>query len=681
MPNLSNDYGLIRVAAVSPPLALGDPDANADALLDAMRWAESQAVALLVTPELGLTGYTCHDLFHQQTLLDAALRALKRLLDAQRSGDAPRDLLTVVGAPLMVNERLFNCAVALQNGKILGVVPKTHLPNYGEFYDRRYFAAAREHVGPPKVTLFGESVPFTPNLLFTAPNEPGFTLGIEICEDAWSPLPRCAYLATAGARVIANPSASNELIGKAEYRRDIVVTGHSATCVAGYVYAGAGAGESSTDTVFGGHCLIAENGGLLAEGERFALDGPAHALADLDLGRLGAERRRLTTYAESSPGQATPSADAPTFLRVVTDPIRLVTEADLPLRRVLNPSPFVPSDTQDRRHRCDEIFHIQTTALARRSRQVGHPPFVVGVSGGLDSTLAMLVCARTLQRLNRDPRELIAVTMPGFGTTQRTRGNAETLSEALTGAPARRIDIRPACLQHFRDIGHPAADLLAREANGETVRLSEVADVTFENVQARERTQLLMDLANAEGGLVIGTGDLSEMALGWSTYNGDHMSMYAVNCGVPKTLVQYIVRWAADAEFEGRTREVLLDILATPISPELLPAEEGVNAQETESIVGPYALHDFFLFHFVRGAAPPRKILLFARQAFEGRFSEPVIRHWLRVFLRRFFANQFKRSCVPDGPKVGTVSLSPRADWRMPSDAQAAAWLKDLGEE
>jgi NAD+ synthase (glutamine-hydrolysing) len=668
---MSDDYGFLRVAACSPRLALADPDANADYLLDAMRWAGEQGAALLVTPEMGLTGYTCHDLFHQQTLLDAALRGLHRLLDAQRAEKGLSEMVVAVGMPLVVRERLYNCAALIQGGRVLGVIPKTYLPNYGEFYDERYFAGAREHVGPPVAELFDGAVPFSPNLLFRAPNEPGFTLGLEICEDAWSPIPRCAVLATAGARVIANLSASNELIGKAEYRRDIVVIGHSATCVAGYIYAGAGTGESSTDTVFGGHCLIAENGSLLAEGERFVLDERVGVCADLDLGRLGTERRRLTSFAETRPPEGE-------FLTIPTAPIRRWSEGDRPLRRFVNPTPFVPSNAEDRRHRCEEIFHIQTTALARRSRQVGHPPFVIGVSGGLDSTLAMLVCSRTLQRLGRKPEELIALTMPGFGTTQRTRSNAEILAEALTGRPAQVVDIRAACRQHFHDIGHPAAAILDRMDAGEAVNLAEAADVAFENVQARERTQILMDVANQAGGLVIGTGDLSEIALGWNTYNGDHMSMYAVNCSVPKTLVQYIVRWAAEAEFEGKTRDVLLDILETPISPELLPAVQGVIAQETEGIIGPYVLHDFFLFNLVRGAAPPDKIVLLAKQAFEGRFEEAEIKKWLAVFLRRFFANQFKRSCVPDGPKVGTVSLSPRADWRMPSDAQVAAWLKAL---
>jgi NAD+ synthase (glutamine-hydrolysing) len=664
------DYGFIRVAACSPRLSLANPDANAEHLLDAMRWAAGLGSALLVTPEMGLTGYTCNDLFHQQTLLDAALRGLERLLVAQQEEEALNQLLVVVGLPVLARDRLFNCAAVIQGGKTLGIVPKTHLPNYGEFYDERFFSAAREYVGPPEITLWGERVPFSNNLLFAAPNDPDFVLGIEICEDAWAPIPRCALLAAAGAKVIANPSASNELIGKSEYRRDVVVVGHSATTVSGYLYAGAGPGESSTDTVFGGHCLIAENGTLLGESERFVLDQQVGICHDLDLGRLATERRRFTTFADMLPPGP--------FLTVLTDPIRRMKETDLPLMRRVNPMPFVPSDADDRKHRCEEIFHIQTTALARRSSQVGHPPFVIGVSGGLDSTLAMLVCSRTLQRLGRDPKELIAITMPGFGTTSRTRSNAEALAEALTGVPPRVVDIRAACRQHFHDIGHAAAGVLDRMEQEEKISLAEVADLAFENVQARERTQILMDVANMTNGLVIGTGDLSEMALGWSTYNGDHMSMYAVNCGVPKTLVQYVVRWAAEAEFEGHTRDVLLDILDTPISPELLPAVKGVIAQETEEIVGPYVLHDFFLFHVVRGAAPPAKILLMARQAFEGRYTTEEIKKWLTVFLRRFFNNQFKRSCVPDGPKVGTVSLSPRADWRMPSDAQVAAWLRGL---
>jgi NAD+ synthase (glutamine-hydrolysing) len=668
-----NEYGFLRAAACSPRLALADPDKNAEYLLEAMHWAGEQGASLLVTPEMGLTGYTCNDLFHQQVLLDGALRGLRKLLDAQKNGSAPFDLLTVIGLPLVVCDRLFNCAAAIQNGRILGIVPKTHLPNYGEFYDERYFSAAREHVGPPETTVLDQRVPFTNNLLFRAPNLPEFVLGIEICEDAWAPIPRCSLLAAAGAKVIANPSASNELIGKAEYRRDVVVKGHSATTLSGYVYAGAGTGESTTDTVFGGHCLISENGAVLGESERFALDARVGVCRDLDLGRLAMERRRLTTYADVQPGAER--------LTVATDPLRSLSAKDLPLRRYVNPTPFVPSDAEDRRHRCEEIFHIQTTALARRSAQLSHPPYVIGVSGGLDSTLAMLVCSRALQRMGRDPKGLVAITMPGFGTSERTKRNADALIEALTGASSRVVDIRAACRQHFADIGHPAAEALDRMDRGEKVSLAEVADVTFENVQARERTQVLMDTANRIGGLVIGTGDLSEMALGWSTYNGDHMSMYAVNCGVPKTLVQYVVRWAAEAEFSGRTREILLDILDTPISPELLPLVKGAISQETEEIVGPYALHDFFLFQTVRAGAAPGKTRLLAKQAFEGRYDDAEIRRWLALFLRRFFNNQFKRSCVPDGPKVGTVSLSPRADWRMPSDANATAWLRELEEE
>ncbi|HET6386835.1 MAG TPA: NAD(+) synthase [Armatimonadota bacterium] len=662
-------YGFVRIAAGSPRLFLADPRRNAEVILDLMRQAGESHCAALALPEMCLTGYTCSDLFLQRTLLEGALDALDLLLQAQKTGGAPASLITLVGMPLAVGSRLFNCAVAIQQGRVLGVIPKTYLPNYSEYYDKRFFAAARDHSGPPVAWLFGEEVPFTPDLLFTVPNQADFTLGIEICEDAWAPIPRCAVLAASGATLIFNLSASVDLIGKAEFRRDVLLRGHSALCLCGYVYAAAGPGESTTDTVYGGHCLIAENGGIIGESERFALDRSTLLIRDIDLQRLIVERQRMTSFSDCQPGRLVTTISA--------GPIEALRREDLPLRRPANPTPFVPAESEDRSHRCEEIFRIQTTALGRRSQQLGHPRFVVGISGGLDSTLAALVCHKTLRLLERDPADLVAVTMPGFGTSDRTRQNALALAEALTGQPPLEVDIRPACLQHLGDIQHPAHQALTAG----TAPDPDTMNVTFENVQARERTQILMDLANNVGGMVIGTGDLSEMALGWSTYNGDHMSMYAVNCSIPKTLIQYIVGWAADVEFAGAVGQLLHDVLATPISPELLPTKEGKISQETESLIGPYVLHDFFLFHFVRAAASPEKIFLLARQAFASDYEPEEIKKWLTVFLKRFFHNQFKRSCIPDGPKVGTVSLSPRADWRMPSDANADAWLNALNAE
>jgi NAD+ synthase (glutamine-hydrolysing) len=660
--------GFLRVAVGSPELRLGDPARNAVASLDLMRQAADDHAAMLVLPEMGLTGYTCGDLFFQRRLLDAAVDALDYLCREQRAGAVPSDLVTLVGLPLTVGGRLFNTAAVIQGGRVRAIIPKTYLPNYGEFYDKRWYASARDHTGPALVMLFGEEAPFTPDVLLAAPNPPEMTLGVEICEDGWAPVPRCSLLAAAGATIVANLSASNELIGKAEYRRDVVVAGHSASGLCAYLYASAGPGESSTDTVFGGHCLIAEMGAVLGESERFGLARSQLLVRDIDLDRLRVERQRQTSFSDCDPGRP--------VVRVVLDPVRELEPADLPLRRWVNPTPFVPGQADDRTHRCNEIFRIQTTALARRSQQLGHPHLVVGVSGGLDSTLALLVCHKTLQMLDQGSQDLVAVTMPGFGTSDRTRNNAVALCVALTGHPPLEVDIRAACLQHLGDIHHPAFQALHLGQEPD----AGVMNTAFENVQARERTQVLMDLANNVGGIVIGTGDLSEMALGWSTYNGDHMSMYAVNCGIPKTLIQYVVGWAADVEFSGPVSAVLRDVLSTPISPELLPAVNGQISQETESLIGPYVLHDFFLYHLVRAGATPSRILMLARQAFDGAYSDGEIRQWLRVFIRRFFSNQFKRSCVPDGPKVGTVSLSPRADWRMPSDADARAWLDDFEE-
>ena len=640
-------YGFFRVAAASVPLRVADPAFNGKIIIETITKAASEDVRLLVLPELCVTGYACADLFHQDTLLRAAESALEEILAATKKIDT----VAVVGLPVAADNRLFNCAAVVQRGSLLGVVPKTSLPGYGEFYEERWFSPAPRESGMT-AALAGREAPFGTDILFRSSGDGNVVFGVEICEDLWAPAPPSTQQALAGALVICNPSASNETIGKHAYRRDLVRI-QSARCAAGYVYAGAGVHESTTDLVFGGACIAAENGILLAEGRRFSRDAEL-TLCDFDTDRLKNERRRITSF-----------MDGP----AVRTPFRFA-EFELPAKRMkglfrrVDPNPFVPADPKVRDERCDEIFSIQTAGLAKRLEHTGCRTAVIGVSGGLDSTLALLVTVKTFDLIGLPRAGIIAVTMPGFGTTDLTYTNALELMASL-GVTVREIDIRPACLRHFEDIGHDPA----------------VHDTTYENVQARERTQILMDIANKAGGLVIGTGDLSELALGWCTYNGDHMSMYGVNASVPKTLVKYLVSWAADNVADPKTRKILLSVLETPISPELLPPDEyGKIRQKTEDILGPYEVHDFFLYHFFRYGAPPGKILFLASRAFEGRHDEKALRAWLRVFLRRFFAQQFKRSCMPDGPKVGTVSLSPRGDWRMPSDAESAAWLTELGE-
>ena len=540
-------------------------------------------------------------------------------------------------------QRLYNAALIFQGGTLLGVVPKSVLPNYKEFYEQRWFTPGRAVHGET-VAVAGMTAPFGVDLLFAADDET--TLGVEICEDLWTAVPPSSRQAMGGATVLANLSASDELVGKAEYRRALVAN-QSGRCVAAYVYASAGVHESTTDLVYGGHALIAENGALLAENARFQRQSELLA-ADVDCQRLAMTRVTETAFGD---------APVPPFRRVALAPWRAPTA----LRRAVDAHPFVPGDPALRDRRCEEIFSIQASGLAKRLAHTRAKVAVVGVSGGLDSTLALLVAVEAAKRLGQDARLVLAVTMPGFGTTERTRGNALKLCREL-GVTTREIDVRPACTQHFADIGHDPA----------------THDVTYENVQARERTQLLMDLANKEGGLVVGTGDLSEIALGWSTYNGDHMSMYAVNCGVPKTLIRYVVQWVAD-HAAAAAQATLRDVLDTPITPELLPHRAGEIQQKTEEVIGPYELHDFFLYHLVKYGAPPAKLQFLAERAFAGRYDAAVIAQWRTVFLRRFFAMQFKRSCIPDGPKVGTICLSPRGDWRMPSDASASAWLGDAG--
>ncbi|MGL6097353.1 MAG: NAD(+) synthase [Fimbriiglobus sp.] len=661
-------HGFLRAAACSPELRVADPAFNAARTLDQLRRADDVGADLAVFPECGLTGYTCHDLFHQPTLIRAAEDALAGVL----ADDVFRGI-AVIGLPVHLDGRLFNAAAVIGRGRLLGVVPKTYLPNYREFYDARYFAPAAAAV-TNTLTLAGQTVPFGTDLLFEADGPDGFVLGVEICEDLWTPVPPSSLMAIGGATVIANPSASNELIGKAAYRRQLVA-GQSGRCLAGYVYAASGVGESTTDLVFGGHSLIAENGTILGETPRFSRTG-GHVVADIDLGRLAHERVVTGTFAEGGrlPGLLRP------YRRVkFAEPPR---EARTPeLIRFVDPHPFVPSDPATLGERCDEIFRTQVAGLAKRLEHVGRPAPAIGVSGGLDSTLALLVLCKTMDVLGEPRSRVRALTMPGFGTTGRTLGNARKLMAQL-GVSAREIDIRTMCIDQMRAIGHapfgvPLAGLDADDlaAKLRELRPEQVHDLTFENVQARARTSLLMN-----SGFVIGTGDLSELALGWCTYNADHMSMYNPNVSIPKSLVRFLVTWAANHEFADDTRLTLLDVAATEISPELLPTRDDAAPQSTEGTVGPYELHDFFLYHFLRTAAPPDKILFLAKHAkFDRNYSPAEVKKWLRVFVTRFFANQFKRSCMPDGPKVGTVSLSPRGDWRMPSDAAGTAWLARLG--
>ncbi|NLN46059.1 MAG: NAD(+) synthase [Clostridiaceae bacterium] len=632
--------GFVRVASATPAIRVADCRHNADAILTLAREASEAGVRLMVTPELCLTGYTCGDLFLQQTLLDRAREELLRI--AQEA--SALDIVLLVGLPVAVQERICNCAAVLYHGRILGIVPKTHIPNYAEFYEKRHFSPGN---GPAVLSIGGQEVPFGTDLLFECATLPHFVLGVEICEDLWVPVPPSCVAALAGATLIANLSASDETIAKANYRHTLLRS-QSARLICAYVYADAGEGESTTDLVFSGHDLVYENGRLLAESERF---GTGWIQADVDLAMLQAERRRQDTFVGPDAQSATP------YRRVLFD----MPVSALDLARLYPPHPFVPADPAELAERCEEILNIQSAGLAKRLAHARSTSAVGGLSGGLDSTLALMVIVRAFDRLGLDRAGITAVTMPGFGTTDRTYTNAVTLTRCV-GAALREIPISEAVLGHFRDIGHDPA----------------VHNTTYENAQARERTQILMDIANQIGGLVVGTGDLSELSLGWATYNGDHMSMYGVNASIPKTLVRHLVKYAASVS-PDELRIVLEDIGDTPVSPELLPPDEaGKIAQKTEEIVGPYELHDFFLYYMVRFGFPPAKILRIARIAFADKYDAAAIRRVLELFYRRFFSQQFKRSCLPDGPKVGSVTLSPRGDWRMPSDAVAQIWLDDL---
>jgi NAD+ synthase (glutamine-hydrolysing) len=644
MPVDLTPLGMLRVAVASPALRLADPLYNCEIIAEMAEEAAGQGTRVLLCPELSVTGYSCADLFLQSTLLRGAEAGIARLVELSRRWP----LTLIVGAPLMQGGRLFNCAVVIAAGHVIGVVPKQHLPNSQEFYERRWFCGASQSTSR-MISLAGEDVPFGRDLLFSLSTPVTAIFGIELCEDLWSPSPPSADLALAGATLIVNLSASPETLGKMEYRRDLVRL-QSARCLAAYAYAGAGPGESSTDLVFSGHSLIAENGVILAESERFSFASTL-TLTDIDCDRLVNERRRSSTFVASLP--------LPVRILAIELPPPAPVAA---LRRNIDPAPFVPSRKEERAERCAEIFAIQTTGLCRRLLHTTAQQLVLGISGGLDSTLALLVAVKAFDKLGLPRSGVVAVTMPGFGTTARTRSNAETLAASL-GVTLRVIPIDAAVRQHFVDIGHD-----------ETRH-----DITYENSQARERTQILMDIANQVGGLVLGTGDLSELALGWCTFNGDHMAMYGINAGVPKTLVRYLVEWCAEEEFSGETAQILHDVAATPVSPELLPPNVGGEiAQVTEDHIGPYRLHDFFLYNAVRLHFGPRKIYTLACIAFAGEYPPAEIRRWLTVFFTRFFSQQFKRSVLPDGPKVGSVALSPRGDWRMPSDASAALWLAEL---
>ena len=630
--------GFVKVAAATPDIRVADVEFNTQNIINAMEEAQKNGAKILVFPELCVTGYTCSDLFDHSVLLKASRKALLEI--AENTND--KDMLVFVGAPLEVNGKLYNVAAAMNQGEIIGFTTKTFLPNYGEFYEMRQFTPGPQTVR--EITFEGKKIPFGPQILFQAEEMEELVVAAEICEDVWSPVPPSIQAALEGATVIVNCSASDETIGKDTYRRALI-SGQSARLISGYIYANAGEGESTTDLVFGGHNIIAENGTVLKESSRYVNE---IIYSELDLQRITGERRKNTTFQP---------LDEETLVRVPFT----IEETKTFLTRTFPKKPFVPSDEQTRAQRCEEILTIQAMGLKKRLAHTNARTAVVGISGGLDSTLALLVTARAFDMLGRDKKDIIAVTMPCFGTTDRTYQNACEMSKKV-GATLIEVPIADAVNVHFRDIGHDPED----------------HSVTYENCQARERTQVLMDIANKTWGMVIGTGDLSELALGWATYNGDHMSMYGVNASVPKTLVRHLVKYAADDTKDEALKKVLYDVLDTPVSPELLPPKDGDIAQKTEDLVGPYELHDFFLYFMLRFGYEPSKIFRIACMTFDGEYDKETIFKWLETFCRRFFSQQFKRSCLPDGPKVGTVALSPRGDWRMPSDACVAVWMRDL---
>ncbi|MBR6944134.1 MAG: NAD(+) synthase [Fibrobacter sp.] len=670
-------FGFYRIASVCPALKVADTDFNTEEIIRCGHLAKNEGAAVAVFPELCITGYTCSDLFHQELLLHKSVASLLKIAKAFDDSD----MVMAVGLPLRIMSKLYNCAALLQRGKIIGVTPKIHLPNQREFYEKRHFNSGRDLLKQSTVCPIEGlgDVPVT-NFFTVKGSSSEVRFGVELCEDLWTPAPPSGCLALAGANVILNLSASDALVGKGDYRRNLMQN-QSARCMAAYVYASAGVHESTTDMVFSGHLMIAENGSMLAERKNYSRQSEI-IFADIDVERLNMQRLSEGSFQDFDSMEYFAKAANFSALPVVANDLKNPSEG---LKyRYIAPMPFVPSSLETRDANCQEIFNIQCAGLAKRLESSYAKRAVLGLSGGLDSTLALLVVIETFKLLKRPLSEILVVTMPGFGTTKRTKNNAVAMAELL-GVELRTIDIKPSCLQHFKDIGHDAAKL----------------DVTYENVQARERTKILMDLANKEGGIVVGTGDLSEIALGWSTYNADHMSMYAVNCDIPKTLVRHVVAWYAEHARNFITSDtavdsistktaaalaaVLRDILDTPVSPELLPADgNGQIAQKTESILGAYEIHDFYLYHFTKYGAEPAKLLYLAEKAFGGdalhetKYPRIELIRVLKLFLKRFFAQQFKRSCIPDGPKVGTISLSPRADWRMPSDASSADWLKEV---
>ncbi len=642
-------YGFIRVGSALPKCKLADCIYNTEELIQILQQANEKQIQILVFPELSITAYTCGDLFFQHSLLEYAEKGLNDIIKASQN----IDVFAVVGTPVVIDNQLFNCAVAIYKGNILGVVPKSYLPNYSEFQEKRWFSPAKQLLSS-EIVLCGQKIPVGTDLIFKAEQIPYCKIGIEICEDLWSVIPPSSYQALSGATILLNPSASNELASKYDYRKQLI-SQQSSRCIAVYVYSSSGVGESTQDMVFSGHGLIYENGTLLKESERFIKETQL-IYADVDLELLQNDRMKNTTFSENQ--------YCHTAFREITFSMKPQTNIE-ELQRIVKPHPFIPENNEYLDKRCQDIFNIQVAGLARRIEHTKAKSVVVGISGGLDSTLALLVSVKACDYLGISAKHVIGITMPGFGTTDRTYQNALSLMEAL-GIQTREISIQKAALQHFEDIGHDAS----------------IHDVTYENTQARERTQILMDIANKENGFVVGTGDLSELALGWATYNGDHMSMYGVNAGVPKTLIRVLVRWIAEyGSLSQKANEILFDVLDTPVSPELLPPDEKGNInQKTEEIVGPYELHDFFLYYVVRFGFSPSKILFLAEYAFKGEYERETLLKWLKNFYHRFFMQQFKRSCMPDGPKVGTISLSPRGDWRMPSDAFNHVWVEEVNK-
>ena len=641
-------YGFFRAGAAVPKLKVADCDYNKVQITELINKAEENGVKAVVFPELCLSAYTCADLFLQITLIKECERVLGEIAEETKE----KDIFIILGLPVEADSTTFNCAAVLYKGKILGIVPKTYIPNYGEFYEKRWFSSSKD-VLSSEISICGQKVPFGANMLFRDVKRPEITFAIEICEDLWSPIPPSSYYAINGATVIFNLSASNELAAKNEYRRGLV-SGQSASAICGYVYSSSGVGESTQDLVFSGHAIICENGSLLKENKRFSMENQL-IYADLDIEKLYNDRKKNTSFKD-----LTGNSKDCVYIDIDTGEWK-----EEELHHFVNRMPFVPKNDGMLFERCDDIFNIQVAGLAKRIEHTNAKALVIGISGGLDSTLALLVAVKACDRLGLDRRTVLGITMPGFGTTDRTYNNALSLMEAL-GVTVKEISIKEASILHFNDIGHDI----------------ENHDVTYENTQARERTQILMDLANKHNGMVIGTGDLSELALGWATYNGDHMSMYGVNSGVPKTLVRVLVKHVAEnGNIDENSKAILEDILDTPVSPELLPpTDDGEIKQITEDIVGPYELHDFFLYYVVRFGFEPKKILFLAEKAFKEDYDRDTILKWLKNFYRRFFSQQFKRSCLPDGPKVGTINLSPRGDWRMPSDAVSRIWLKELEE-